>query len=766
MGDLSQPMATTSTFQQNSLREVPEYTLGGVLQFLQAEWRNFERERNEWEIETSILKAAVANLEGEQRAFDRIKTDLLRRIKMLEFALRQERGKFLSNQIAESDKRNSSPISLTALSPVESRHTTKRDITSGITTNATGQKLKARKEKCREVVKKCLEELNSLPTIFPKPLNDTLTAFPKKPFYSTDPHLGSKLASRAPPAQVILPFNNNNVDYEANPDGSSLNASIPLPPNIVKRPTVTTALSTSAAEKASTEPQTLIASPVKSTPQVNNTTISADNKIKKRNTIIVPEGFSSDIYDKPNSDGNSARSTEANYLAKQSAKIASILDDPTASLSSAAAGKLNSIFKALGKKNQELNTSGGDYGFSNSDATLLASRNSRDVLNRAHFFQKPDFSFEEPANSFDSFNAQSSTEPSDSHIWKPKTTLKSHLDTVRTIDFHSKDLMIASGSDDGSVRVWNLSVMFSKKSQSREYDPTFVYRGHTGPVTCVVVGSEEKTVYSSSFDGTIKTWAFPDEERKLADPVEPYLLRSTLSGHEDIVWNIQVQPPPFELGNKNGKTVLASVSSDGFLKLWDTEPFKENPLLSTLCYSSLANTLAASSKKQPSVPTAVGFYPIDSSKLVVSYRNSVTHLVDIETGKAVLEFKSNATYDGTASTQINCLVCHPTSPVVITGHEDRYIRVFDINSGACSHSMVAHLDSISSLDVSQNGLNLVSGGHDASIRWWELSKFSCVQEFSSHRSKSNEAVYGVKYHKSHPWMASCGADSIIKMYGF
>lgn len=33
-----------------------EYTLPGVLHYLQAEWRRFERERNEWAIERSELK--------------------------------------------------------------------------------------------------------------------------------------------------------------------------------------------------------------------------------------------------------------------------------------------------------------------------------------------------------------------------------------------------------------------------------------------------------------------------------------------------------------------------------------------------------------------------------------------------------------------------------------------------------------------------------------------------------------------------------------
>jgi hypothetical protein len=37
----------------------PTYTLPGVLHFLQQEWRRFERERNEWEIEKAEYKVSV-----------------------------------------------------------------------------------------------------------------------------------------------------------------------------------------------------------------------------------------------------------------------------------------------------------------------------------------------------------------------------------------------------------------------------------------------------------------------------------------------------------------------------------------------------------------------------------------------------------------------------------------------------------------------------------------------------------------------------------
>ena len=57
-------------------------------------------------------------------------------------------------------------------------------------------------------------------------------------------------------------------------------------------------------------------------------------------------------------------------------------------------------------------------------------------------------------------------------------------------------------------------------------------------------------------------------------------------------------------------------------------------------------------------------------------------------------------------------------PLIVSGHEDNYIRFFDINSGiiiifiigTCTHSMLAHLDSVSSIDISPDGNTLVSGG--------------------------------------------------------
>lgn len=121
-------------------------------------------------------------------------------------------------------------------------------------------------------------------------------------------------------------------------------------------------------------------------------------------------------------------------------------------------------------------------------------------------------------------------------------------------------------------------------------------------------------------------------------------------------------------------------------------------------------------------------------------------------------------------------------PLLVTGHEDKYIRIFDISTGGfprdcviivthsgtlgqCTHSMLAHLDGVTCLSIDPAGFTLVSGGHDGSVRFWDiLGSKACVQDINVHREKAREGVLAVEFHQSLPFVASAGADGIIKLY--
>ncbi|MEE6475083.1 hypothetical protein FKM82_010612 [Ascaphus truei] len=71
-----------------------QYSIPGILHFLQHEWARFEVERAQWEVEKAELQAQIAFLQGERKGQENLKKDLVRRIKMLEYALKQERSKY------------------------------------------------------------------------------------------------------------------------------------------------------------------------------------------------------------------------------------------------------------------------------------------------------------------------------------------------------------------------------------------------------------------------------------------------------------------------------------------------------------------------------------------------------------------------------------------------------------------------------------------------------------------------------------------------
>uniref|UniRef100_A0A7N8X9N6 Striatin, calmodulin binding protein 4 n=1 Tax=Mastacembelus armatus TaxID=205130 RepID=A0A7N8X9N6_9TELE len=99
-------------------------TLPGILHFIQYEWGRFQAEKYRWEAERDELRAQVAFLQGERKGQENMKQDLVRRIKMLEYALKQERAKHqklkTGNDQSPGDKKPETETDLLPNGPAES----------------------------------------------------------------------------------------------------------------------------------------------------------------------------------------------------------------------------------------------------------------------------------------------------------------------------------------------------------------------------------------------------------------------------------------------------------------------------------------------------------------------------------------------------------------------------------------------------------------------------------------------------------------------
>ena len=128
-------------------------------------------------------------------------------------------------------------------------------------------------------------------------------------------------------------------------------------------------------------------------------------------------------------------------------------------------------------------------------------------------------------------------------LWNPTTgqhltTFHGHRDNVNTVTFSPDGETLASGSNDDTIRLWN------SVGQVRS-----ILSGHGGSVTSVVFSPNGKMLASGSTDNTIRLWDSATGQHI-----------ATLEGHLDWVRSVVFSP--------DGGT-LASGSDDRTIRLWN-----------------------------------------------------------------------------------------------------------------------------------------------------------------------------------------------------
>ncbi|XP_068445500.1 striatin, partial [Clinocottus analis] len=325
--------------------------------------------------------------------------------------------------------------------------------------------------------------------------------------------------------------------------------------------------------------------------------------------------------------------------------------------------------------------------------------------------------------------------------WNPKFTLRSHFDSVRSLAFHPVEPVLVTASEDHTLKLWNLQKTApAKKCAALDVEPIYTFRAHSGAVLCVTMSSSGEQCFSGGVDGTIQSWNTPNPNIDPYDSYETSVLRGALCGHTDSVWGVVYS---------SAHQRLLSCSADGTVRLWNAAD--ASPALAVF-----------NERGELGVPTSVDLVSSDAAHMVTSFSSGHIGLFNMETQQLVLQLESAGPPE--APCKINKVLSHPTLPITITAQEDRHIQFFDNNTGKLIHSMVAHLDSVTCLAVDPNGLYLMSGSHDCSIRLWNMESKTCIQEFTAHRKKSEESIHDVAFHPTKCYIGSAGADALAKVF--
>ncbi|PHH68196.1 hypothetical protein CDD80_192 [Ophiocordyceps camponoti-rufipedis] len=437
-----------------------------------------------------------------------------------------------------------------------------------------------------------------------------------------------------------------------------------------------------------------------------------------------------------------------------------------------------------------------------------------------------------------------SSQRSEGGSFKLRFGLRGHLSTVRTVIFSGGgspgEPEICTAGDDGMIKRFHIPRLdgsLGNAASDLDVIANFTHRGHGGSVLALTSWSPSPNfstggraqgdgwIFSGGQDSTIRVW-----ERGRVDP------KATLEGHTDAIWALCVLPAT--LGSVFGSSspygsadriLLVSGAADSSVRLWSVSAppqlsspqpgtnrsmtgrggrvrgnsmssgsgFPSAPQATVASNSPFHHTLVhviSRSDGSNASPTCITPLGGSGETFVVSYSDAAVVVYDTRTGEQVGQMDSMETSDGTKATSVNAVAATtsgldqggqhhgsngddaggPTGGrsmagsgvegTIISGHEDRFVRFFDANSGQCTYNMLAHPDAISSLSLSPDGRELVSAGHDASLRFWSLEKRSCTQEITNHRVMRGEGICSCVWSQDGKWVVSGGGDGVVKVF--
>uniref|UniRef100_A0A672N483 Striatin n=1 Tax=Sinocyclocheilus grahami TaxID=75366 RepID=A0A672N483_SINGR len=676
-----------------------QYSIPGILHFLQHEWARFEVERTQWEVERAELQAQIAFLQGERKGQENLKKDLVRRIKMLEYALKQERAKY--HKLKYGTELNQGDIKPPSY-----------DSDEGNENEALPEPPNSQLswKQGRQLLRQYLQEVGYTDTI---------------------------LDVKSQRVKALLGLAGDGGETPGDKRSEPMvNGTEPASLKDTEMTDSTTVLEAfKFIEKAAAE----------FSDEEDDDDSEGQNKsiMVRRKVSPSPSSSSADMSD----DFDTEEVLKGfDFLANSED-----MEGPSEAPSSGERAEWGESQLSYSEKHQHMlySTDYTDKQAEMFEALTFPPSSGKSFIMGTEETLESELGLGELAGltvaneaenlSYDITNNKDALRKT----WNPKFTLRNHFDSIRGLAFHPIEPVLITASEDHTLKMWNLQKTApTKKCAALDVEPIYTFRAHRGPVLCVVMSSSGDQCFSGGLDGTIQCWNTPNPNIDPYDSYEPSVLRGALSGHTDAVWGLVYSSAHHR---------LLSCSADGTVRLWsaaDTTPaiavFNEN--------------------KELGVPSSVDLVCSDPAHMVTAFTNGRMGIFNMETRQLVLELESQAAGIPDAPCQINKVLSHPTLPITITAQEDRHIRFYDNNTGKLIHSMVAHLDAVTSLAVDPNGLYLMSGSHDCSVRLWNMESKTCIQEFTAHRKKFDESINDVAFHPTKCYIGSAGADALAKVF--
>lgn len=249
--------------------------------------------------------------------------------------------------------------------------------------------------------------------------------------------------------------------------------------------------------------------------------------------------------------------------------------------------------------------------------------------------------------------------------------LKGHTEIIRAMNWSPDGALLASGSDDTSIRVWTASSPNKQK---------FLLDDHQAPITFVLFSTDGRWLASGDTDRVFRAW-----------DMETGSINEHFAGARETQENPRVRAAAFDPVEP---ARIATGCEDGRVRVWDVSTGEESLTLIQSAHNGPVHIVA--------------FSPDGSHILSASPAAPMLAVCDSHTGQRVLSLTGH--YN-----TINAAAFSPDGQYIASASSDYTVRLWDRRSRSLIAMFDEHEDKVTHVHFTPDGRILASGGLDGMV---------------------------------------------------